>query len=42
MACVPQISEAFLLPALKQILPQFPFEVRGFAANTSIAAWRIC
>ncbi len=33
MACVPQISEAFLLPALEQILQQFPFEIRGFHSD---------
>ena len=33
MACVPQISEAFLLPALEEILRQFPFEIRGFHSD---------
>jgi transposase InsO family protein len=33
MACVPQISEAFLLPALDQMLKQFPFEIRGFHSD---------
>jgi transposase InsO family protein/predicted DNA-binding transcriptional regulator AlpA len=33
MACVAQISEAFLLPALEQILQQFPFEIRGFHSD---------
>lgn len=33
MARVPQISEAFLLPALEQILQQFPFEIRGFHSD---------
>ena len=33
MAWVPQISEAFLLPALEQILQQFPFEIRGFHSD---------
>jgi len=32
---VPQISEAFLLPALEQILQQFPFEIRGFHSDNS-------
>jgi transposase InsO family protein len=33
MACVPQISEAFLLPALDQMLTQFPFQIRGFHSD---------
>jgi transposase InsO family protein len=33
MACVPQISEAFLLPALDQMLQQFPFQIRGFHSD---------
>jgi transposase InsO family protein len=33
MACVAQISEAFLLPALEQILQQFPFQIRGFHSD---------
>jgi transposase InsO family protein len=33
MACVPQISEAFLLPALEQMLKQFPFEIHGFHSD---------
>jgi transposase InsO family protein len=33
MACVPQVSEAFLLPALEQMLQQFPFEIRGFHSD---------
>lgn len=33
MACVPQISEAFLLPALEQVLQQFPFDIRGFHSD---------
>jgi len=33
MACVPQISEAFLLPALEQMLKEFPFEIRGFHSD---------
>ena len=27
---VPRISEAYLLPVLRQILSQFPFRIRGF------------
>ena len=30
VACVPQISEAWLLPALDAMLAQFPFQIRGF------------
>jgi transposase InsO family protein len=33
MACVQGISEAFLLPALGQILNQFPFVIRGFHSD---------
>jgi transposase InsO family protein len=33
MACVGQISEAFLLPALEQLLEQFPFQIRGFHSD---------
>jgi transposase InsO family protein len=33
MACVRQISEAFLLPALEQMLKEFPFEIRGFHSD---------
>ena len=33
IACVPQVSEAFLLPALERILLQFPFEIRGFHSD---------
>lgn len=33
MACVQGISEAFLLPALAQILDQFPFVIRGFHSD---------
>lgn len=30
VACVPQISEAWLLPELVSMLAQFPFRIRGF------------
>jgi transposase InsO family protein len=33
MACVQGISEAFLLPALGQILNQFPFVINGFHSD---------
>jgi transposase InsO family protein len=33
MACVQGISEAFLLPALAQLLDQFPFVIRGFHSD---------
>lgn len=33
MACVGQISEAFLLPTLEQMLQQFPFQIRGFHSD---------
>lgn len=33
MACVPQISEAWLAPALIGILQDFPFRIRGFHSD---------
>ena len=33
VACVPQISEAWLLPALDAVLEQFPFQIRGFHSD---------
>lgn len=33
VACVPQISEAWLEPALYSILAQFPFKIRGFHSD---------
>jgi hypothetical protein len=33
VACVPQISEAWLLPALLSMLDQFPFKIRGFHSD---------
>lgn len=33
LACVPQISEAWLLPALDAMLDQFPFQIRGFHSD---------
>jgi transposase InsO family protein len=33
VACVPQISEAWLLPALTSMLDQFPFKIRGFHSD---------
>lgn len=33
VACVPQISEAWLAPALYSMLAQFPFKVRGFHSD---------
>jgi transposase InsO family protein len=33
VACVPQISEAWLLPALTSMLAQFPFRIRGFHSD---------
>jgi len=33
VACVPQISEAWLLPALMSMLDQFPFRIRGFHSD---------
>jgi transposase InsO family protein len=33
IACVPQISEAWLLPALDAMLDQFPFRIRGFHSD---------
>jgi hypothetical protein len=33
VACVPQISEAWLEPALYSMLAQFPFKVRGFHSD---------
>lgn len=33
VACVPQISEAWLGPALYSILAQFPFKIRGFHSD---------
>ncbi len=33
MACVPQISEAWLEPALTAILQAFPFRIRGFHSD---------
>ena len=33
VACVPQISEAWLLPALIFMLRQFPFRIRGFHSD---------
>ena len=33
IACVPQISEAWLLPALLSMLDQFPFKIRGFHSD---------
>lgn len=47
VACVPQISEAWLAPALDSILAQFPFKIRGFHSdngsefiNHNVAAMR--
>jgi transposase InsO family protein len=33
VACVPQISEAWLGPALHSMLEQFPFQIRGFHSD---------
>ena len=33
IACVPQISEAWLLPALLSMIEQFPFRIRGFHSD---------
>jgi len=33
VACVPQISEAWLLPALIDMLDQFPFKIHGFHSD---------
>ena len=33
ITCVPQISEAWLLPALDAMLDQFPFRIRGFHSD---------
>jgi hypothetical protein len=33
VACVPQISEAWLEPALYSMLAQFPFKIRGFHSD---------
>ena len=33
MGCTAQISEAWLLPVLEQILQQFPFRIRGFHSD---------
>jgi len=33
VACVPQISEAWLEPALHSMLAQFPFKIRGFHSD---------
>lgn len=33
VACVPQISEAWLLPALQAMLREFPFRIRGFHSD---------
>ena len=33
MACCERISEAYLLPVIKQILAAFPFAVLGFHAD---------
>jgi transposase InsO family protein len=33
VACVPQISEAWLLPALHDMLAQFPFKIRGLHSD---------
>ena len=33
LACVPQISEAWLLPALLSMLEQFPFKILGFHSD---------
>jgi transposase InsO family protein len=33
MGCAAQISEAWLLPVLEQILEQFPFQIRGFHSD---------
>jgi transposase InsO family protein len=33
MACVPQISEAWLIPALSSMLAHFPFRIRGFHSD---------
>jgi transposase InsO family protein len=33
VACVPQVSEAWLLPALLAMLAQFPFRIRGFHSD---------
>jgi transposase InsO family protein len=33
MGCTAQISEAWLLPVLEQILAQFPFRIRGFHSD---------
>ena len=33
LGCVPQISEAFLVPVLEAIVEQFPFVIRGFPSD---------
>jgi hypothetical protein len=33
VACVPRISENHLVPALRAMLDQFPFPVRGFHSD---------
>lgn len=33
LAAVPQISEAFLIPVLEEMLAQFPFRIRGFHSD---------
>jgi transposase InsO family protein len=33
VGCVPQISEAHLLPVLEALLAQFPFQIRGFHSD---------
>lgn len=33
MGCAAQISEAWLLPVLEQMLKQFPFQIRGFHSD---------
>lgn len=33
VAAAPQISERWLIPVLKQMLPQFPFVIRGFHSD---------
>ena len=33
VACVPRISEAWLDPALRQLLAQFPFRIQGFHSD---------
>lgn len=46
VACVPQISEAWLAPALYSMLAQFPFKIRGFHSDNGsefiITTWRRC